>query len=179
MRHSLTYTLIAAFLAVGALAILLVALASAAVATIEFNRLVSQEATSNFVSFVSDYYITHGSLAGIDAAVSDRLQAATSAGEQGRLFPTGLADPQGKVLLTAEGYRAGQQLSRAGLASGTPIKVNGQVIAVALPRRLAPPRNRAQQQFVQTAAWALGIATVGGALAAVLLGTLLARTITR
>ncbi|MGB8648687.1 MAG: HAMP domain-containing sensor histidine kinase [Anaerolineae bacterium] len=179
MRRSLTYKLIGAFLAVSVLAIVLVALASAVVASIEFNRLVSQEATSNFVAFVSDYYSAHGDLVGIDAALRERLQAATVAGESARLFPTGLTDPQGVVLLTAEGYRAGQQVPPEILASGTPIKVNGQVIAISLPRQLAPPRNRAQEQFMQTTAWALAIAAVGGALAAVLLGILLARTITR
>ncbi len=179
MKRSLTYKLVGAFLAVSVIAILLVALASAAFASIEFNRLVSQEATNNFVSFVSDYYTTHGSLASIDDAVRGRMQTGPASGETPRLFPTGLTDPQGTVIFAAEGYRAGQQVPANILATGTPIKVNGQTIAISLPRQLAPPRNRAQDQFIQTTAWALGIAAVGGALVAVLLGLFLARTITR
>lgn len=180
MRRSLTFKLVAAFLGVSLIAIALVALSSAAVAALEFNRLVSQEATNTFVSFVTDYYKTHGSLTGIDDALRQNLQAGASAsGEPPRLFPTDLTDPTGLVVIGGEGYRVGQKVSPEVLASGTPIKVNGTIIAVTLPRQLPPPRNRAQEQFVQNAGLALGAAAVGAALLAVVLGIFLARTITR
>jgi hypothetical protein len=54
MRRSLTYKLIAAFLAVSLIGVALVAAASAAVAAFEFIRLVSQEATNTFTAFVAN-----------------------------------------------------------------------------------------------------------------------------
>jgi signal transduction histidine kinase len=180
MRRSLTFKLVAAFLGVSLFAIALVALSSAAVAALEFNRLVSQEATNNFLSFVTDYYNTHGSLTGIDDALRQGAEGAqTTTGEPPRLFPSPLTEPSGLVVIGGEGYRVGQNVPPAVLVSGTPIKVNGVAIAVSLPRQLPPPRSRAQEQFVQNAGLALGVGAAGAALLAVLLGVFLARTITR
>jgi two-component system sensor histidine kinase BaeS len=180
MRRSLTFKLVAAFLGVSLIVIALVALSSAAVAALEFNRLVSQEATNTFVSFVTDYYKTHGSLTGIDEALRSSAQPSENApGEPPRLLPTALTDPSGLVVIGGEGYRSGTKVAPNDLAAGTPIKVNGVVIAVSLPRQLPPPRTRAQEQFIQTAGLALGVAAIGAVLVAVLLGIFLARTITR
>jgi signal transduction histidine kinase len=180
VRRSLTFKLVAAFLGVSLLAIALVAVSSAAVAALEFNRLISQEATNTFVSFVTDYYNTHGSLTGIDDALRGNLQAGESApGEPPRLSPTALTDPGGTVVIGGEGYRVGEKVTPDVVASGTPIKVNGVAVAVSLPRQLPPPRTRAQEQFLQNTGLALGAGAVGAALVAVLLGVFLARTITR
>lgn len=180
MRRSLTFKLVAAFLGVSLLAIVLVVLSSAVVAALEFNRLVSQEATNTFVSFVTDYYGTHGTLDGIEQAMRQNSDTGqTAQGEPPRLFPSPLTDPNGMVVIGGEGYRVGQTVSPFVLASGNPIKVNGTVIGVSLPRQAPPPRNRAQEQFVQTAGLALGLGGAGAALLAVLLGIFLARTITR
>lgn len=180
MRRSLTFKLVASFLGISLIAILLVALSSAAVAALQFNRLVSQEATNTFVSFVSVYYQTHGNLNGIDEALRQNLQPGEpGSSEPPRLFPTALTDPSGLVVIGGEGYRTGTQVASDVLVSGTPIRVNGAVIAVSLPRQLPPPRTRAQEEFVQTAGLALGAAAGGAAIVSVMLGLLLARTITR
>ncbi len=180
MRRSLTYKLIAAFLAVSLIAVALVAAASAAVTAFEFNRLVSQEATNSFTAFIANYYTAHGNLDGLEEALRQRAQADdTMEAESPRLFPTALTDPNGVVVVDGEGYRTGQKVTPEVLAAGTAIRVNGRVIAVSLPRGAPPPRTRAQEQFVQTAGLSLGVAAVGGAVVAVLLGIWLARTITR
>ncbi len=179
MRRSLTFKLVAAFLGVSLLAIGLAALSAAVIGSFEFNRLVSQEATNNFISFVTDYYTTNGSLTGLDEAIHQQLQAGSNAGETARLFPTPLTDPNGVVVVAGEGYRDGQTVPADTLKSGTPVQVNGRVIAITLPRRNTPPRNRAQEQFFQAASLALGLGAAGGAIAAILLGIFLARTITR
>src|SRR5512135_1809845 len=61
MRRSLSFRLVLAFLAVSVIAVVLVAVSSAAVTAFEFNRLVTQEANNSFVAYVGDYYNTHGS----------------------------------------------------------------------------------------------------------------------
>jgi signal transduction histidine kinase len=179
MRRSLTFKLVAAFLGVSLSAIALVALSSAAVAGLEFNRLVSQEATNTFVAFVTDYYNTHGNLDGLNEALRARQAGPNIPGEPPRLFPTALTDPTGIVVVGEGGYRVGQPVAPEVLTAGTPVRVNGQVIAISLPPQRPPQRNPAQEQFIQTTGRALGLAAVGAALAAVLLGIFLARTITR
>ncbi len=180
MRRSLTFKLVVAILGVSLLVIAVVALPSAAVGELEFNRLVSQHATNNFVAFVTNYYTSHGNLTGIDDALRQNLQAGVSVqGELLQLFPTTLTDPNGVVIIGGKDYQVGQTVSQQELALGTPIQVKGQVIAVALLRRTDPPQTRAQTHFIHTAGLALGQAVVGAALLALLLGVFLARTITQ
>lgn len=179
MRRSLGFKLVVAFLVVSVIAVVLVAVSSAAVTAFEFNRLVTQEATNSFVAYVTDYYTTHGNLDGLEQALRPTGVPATRTPDQPRIFPTALADPQGVVILGGEGFAVGETVPAQAFSNGTPIEVNGKVIAISLPRPAPPPRTRAQDQFIQNSALTLGLATVGASLVSVLLGLLLARTITR
>lgn len=179
MRRSLAFKMIAAFLGVSLLAVGLVVVFAAIVGAMEFNRLVSQEATNNFFAFVRDYYESTGSLEGIEDALRNRLRKEGLGEERPRLFLMALTDPSGRVVLSGEGYHRGEQVPSEILKSGTAIRVNQRVIGVALPRRLPPPRTRAQEQFLQTAGVALALAASGAALVGVLFGIFLTRTITR
>lgn len=180
MRRSLAFKLIAAFLGISLIAVTLLIVGSAIVAAFEFNRFVSQEATNNFIAFVTDYYNAHNTLDGIDEALRQNFQArVTAEGEPPRLIPSPLTDANGVVVIGDEVYRVGDQVSPDVLASGTPILFNGRVIAITLPRQRIPPRTRAQEQFLQTASFTIGFAAVGAALVSVVLGIFLARTITR
>lgn len=181
MPRSLMFKLIAAFLGVSLVAIALVALFGVLATQSEFNRFVSQEATNNFYSFVSEYYADHGNLTGINEALRARFQpGATAQGaDPPRLFPMLLTDPQGIVVIPQESLHTGDQIPSEILSTGTKLQVNGKVVAIAIPRRDPFPRNRLQDEYIQRTALSLGLAGVGAALVAILLGVLLARTITR
>ncbi len=179
MRRSLTFKYTVAILGVSLVVIAAVTLPSAAVAALEFNRLVAQEATNNYAAFVTDYYDTHGTLTGIDDAVREGSQTGISVqGGALRLFPTALTDPNGVVVVGAKEYQVGQTVSPEVLAAGTRIQANGETIAVALSRR-STPLTGAHEHFIHTAGLALSQAAVGAAVLAVLLSLLLAHTITR
>lgn len=185
LRRSLTFKLIAAFLGVSLLAVALVVAVNVIAASVEFNRFISQEAQSDFTVFVADYYTSSGSLQGIDDALRQRLEsrppapAGASTFEIRRILPFGLADPTGSVVLPGDGYRVGATVPTAQLSAGTRVLVNGQVVGIVLPFTRTPPRNRAQEQYLERTATTLLLAAGGAALVAVLLGIMLARTITR
>ncbi len=181
MRRSLTLKYTVAILSVSLVVIAVVTLPSAAVAAFEFNRLVAQEALNNLSAFVTDYYSTHGSLAGIDDSLrrASRSQVGINAqSELLQLFPSVLTDPNGVVVIGAKDYQVGQLVSADVLASGTRIRVNEQVIAVALPS-LATPLTGAHQHFIHTAGLTLLQAAIGATLLATLLSIFLAHTITQ
>lgn len=176
---SLRLKLIAAFLGISLTAILLVAFSAALVGTNEFNRFVSQEAVNNYYAFVRDYYETHGNLQGIDTALHERMRPPQgNTPDRGRLAPLTLTDATGVCLSGEGGYREGTRIPPDVLSKGTPIEVNGQVIAIALPPREPPPRTLPQQQFLENVTATLGLAAGGAALFAIVLGVVLARTIT-
>ncbi len=177
MRRSLMWKLIAAFLGVSLLAIALVAVIGGFFAANEFYSFISQEARGNFIVFVSGYYQTNGSLEGIDEALRQRFENRSA--DEPRVFPFPLADPSGKVVLGGGGYDPGTQAPAAQYSAGTRVIVNGRVIAVVLPFASPVPRNRAQEQYIERTGTTLVLAAVGAALVAIVLGVLLARTITR
>src|SRR5581483_852118 len=177
MRRSLMWKLIAAFLGVSLLAVALVAVIGGFFAANEFNSFISQEARGNFIVFVNGYYQTNGSLNGIDDALRQRFENRTV--DEPRLFPFPLADSNGKVVLGGGGYDLGTQAPAAQYSAGTRVIVNGRVIGVVLPFASPVPRNRAQEQYIQRTGTTLVIAAVGAAFVAIVLGVLLARTITR
>jgi signal transduction histidine kinase len=178
LTGSLRFKLIAAFLGVSVGAIALVAVLSWVAATNEFTRFVGQQAQDDFVIFVADYYGDTGSLAGIDRTIRAQIENAPGA-DPPRIIPFALASPDGIVVSGGEGYRPGDRVPAELLATGTRIASGGEVIAIMLPRPPPFPRNRAQEQFVQRTLNTLLISAGGAALLAILLGVVLARTITR
>lgn len=180
MRRSLMFKLIAAFLGVSLVAIALVVIFGSLSAANEFNRFLSQDAENNFVAFVSDYYNTNGTLTGIEEAMRARLERRTqNSPELPRLAPFGLADAHGIVVLRGDSYIVGAIAPPTQFASGTRILVNGQVIGVVLPWTRPAPRNRIQEQFLERTGMILAFTAGGAALFAIVLGIVLARTITQ
>lgn len=178
--RSLTFRLSVAFLAVSLGAIVLVAVMSWLAATTEFTRFVGQQAQDDFIFFVTDYYAANASLAGVDKAIRVRVEKPIEQPvDLPRFFPFPLASPDGVVVNPNDGYPLGARVPAEQLAKGTRILQEGRVIAVLLPRPAPFPRNRAQEEFVRRTLNTLLISAGGAALLAILLGVVLARTITR
>ncbi|TAH51758.1 MAG: HAMP domain-containing histidine kinase [Chloroflexota bacterium] len=180
LPRSLTFKLIVAFLGVSLASIALVAILSWFAATSEFSRFVGQQAQDDFIVFVTDYYGENTSLHGIDQAIRLRVDKSFNDPlDRPRFFPFALATPDGVVVNPNEGYHLDDQVPDTLLATGTKILKDGQVIGIVLPRPPPFPRNRAQEQFVERTLDTLLISAGGAALLAIILGVVLARTITR
>jgi signal transduction histidine kinase len=89
-----------------------------------------------------------------------------------------LADADGKVLVPAGQYNAGDVISAAKLAQGTTITVNDQRVGTVLVIGSAPALGGLEKQYLARSNLALLYATLGAAFVALVLGVILARTLT-
>jgi len=98
--------------------------------------------------------------------------------QRGSLF--GLADPSGRVIVSVDpSYPAGTILTSQMLASGQTIKVNGQTVGVLLTARQISQFRPAESRFLQRTNDALLFASLAALGVALLIGILLARTLTK
>ena len=183
MKRTLAFKLTLAFLFVGALGAVLVALFLARQTRSQFDQFLSDSYEEALVLRLADYYAANGSWAG----VSPRLlnlgrQGQGHMGMMERPLPWILADETGRVILGASRYLIGQQLDRRLLARSTPSAVEGQTVGWLVQIPVA-----ATAQTVQTpeSIFLTGInrAILFSALVAIaialVLGGLLAQTISR
>src|SRR5579884_1861329 len=91
----------------------------------------------------------------------------------------GLADPSGIVVLPVDNLRPGDRASADAIRGGIPIKVDGVLIGTALIPSGKFPWSAAEEEFVNRSRLALGLAAATGVAAAVVIGMLLARGISR
>ncbi len=197
---SLRTKLILAFLAVSvagaALALLFATRSTAA----EFNRLLQEQQRSIFIAEVRSYYETRGSWQGITQN-SARPALPASAGNQGAdpeatklptmqpapgfvpanstLPPFILTDQNGIILLAPNPVQIGERVPQADIATGVAIKVNDQVVGTVLDTKYPPPRNPSEEIYLLRINRVLLIGAFGGAVAALVLGALMARSLTR
>jgi signal transduction histidine kinase len=92
----------------------------------------------------------------------------------------GLADAQGIVLVSANpSYPSGSLLPQDVLKAGTPVIVDGETVGTILTARESPGFNPQEAQYLQRTNEALIFAGLGALAVALIMGVLLARTLTR
>jgi len=194
MNRSITTKLILAFLAVS---VTVVALASGITYWLtvrEFKQLVFNQSRDQFVSDVGLYYQMNGSWEGVLDYVNLRNTFPQPGGPgpgpgQPPVVPTGgqnqaatisflLTDANGKVLVPADPYQAGEVVPAAKLAQGTAVDVSGKQVGTVLVIGNPPPLGGLDLQYLNRTNQALLYAALGAALVALGLGTILARTLT-
>jgi signal transduction histidine kinase len=193
MTRSITAKLILAFLTVS---VTVVALASGITywqTVSQFKQLVFNQSRDRFVADVGLYYQMNGSWNGILDYVNLRnsspqgdgpgpqpdKQSFVPAGGQNRSASIAflLADINGKVLVPAGQYQAGQVVPSAKLSGGTQVSVNGKQVGTVLVLGSPPPLGGLESQYLKRTNLALLYAALGAALVALALGTILARTL--
>jgi signal transduction histidine kinase len=92
----------------------------------------------------------------------------------------GLADAQGIVLVSVDpSYPSGSSLPQDVLKAGTPVIVDGETVGTILTARESPGFNPQEAQYLQRTNEALILAGIGALVVALIMGVLLARTLTR
>jgi signal transduction histidine kinase len=194
MTRSITAKLILAFLTVS---VTVVALASGITYWLtvrEFKQLVFNQSRDRFVADAALYYQVNGTWDGILDYVNLRnsfpqsgghglqpgQQPFSSAGGQNQSFSIAflLADANGNVLVPAGQYQAGEVVPPAKLAQGTTVEVNGKQVGTVLVLGSPPPLGGLELQYLNRTNQALLYAALGAALVALVLGTILARSLT-
>jgi len=122
----------------------------------EFDRLVLEQAQTNFMSEVTAYYQTHGSWAGVTEYFRERAESRQppprepvkppsqpppndGGAQQLPQVPVILIDQNGYVLHPVPPYRLGDYVPPALMAQGKPVKIGGQVVGTILATGAPPP----------------------------------------
>lgn len=183
--RSLTLKLTLAFLIVGLIGALLVALFVGLRTRSEFDRFVLDAYQANLLQSVTTYYQQEGSWDDIGAIVVRTPWRRGPGGAWEPEFsraPVVLVDAKNSVVYGGETYEAGQTLTRSELAHAVPVEVEGQVVGQLIfekPSYADSPRQSPEASFLQRVNRAILFGALGATLAALLLGILLARSISR
>jgi two-component system sensor histidine kinase BaeS len=199
MSRSLTLKLTIAFLVVGVIGAALAAGLARWITLNEFGSLVLDEGRDDFVAAVTVYYQATGTWDGV-ARYLPQVGAVPPhpPGSQGlppggppspgserpgaQLLPTfafALVDLDRTVVVPAGSYEMGDIVSSGELAQGTEVEVDGQVVGTVLTTGVSPELTPREELFLTRINRALLYAALGATAIALVLGLVLARTLTR
>ena len=177
--RSLALKLTLAFLLVGVIGAILVAVLVGLRTRSEFDRFLSERDQTTLLTALGSYYTTNGSWKG----VGEYLASTPPLDFYSRGIV--LADARGTAVIGNRGYRPGQAVPPDILAGGKPIQVSGRTVGTVMivpPASTASSANRPpapEDNFLRSVTIAAATSAVVAALIALLLGFLLARTLTR
>jgi two-component system, OmpR family, sensor histidine kinase BaeS len=178
MNRSLTLKLIISFLAVSLVGIGLVAVLAGRIANVEFSGFVQQQQRQQLARELANYYETHGDWQGIETAVFPSEVTAGIA-DAGVTRPLALAASNGRVVRSGAGHGFGERVPPRILAEGMPIMVGGEQVGILVSEHRHRQMPLTIDNLMQRVNRALLLGAGGAALIALLLGTVLARTLVR
>ena len=175
--RSVTIKLIVSFLLVSLASVSLIAIMARRNTQMEFSNFVFNRNSSEMVSALSEYYRVQENWEGVNPSffiINNRFYP-------GGMRPPNftLADANGKILVEGPGYDLGETIPNAELALGQPISVDGVMVGTLLVGRETFQVNPMEERFIQQTGRLLLFAALSAAALALLLGILLAYSITR
>jgi two-component system sensor histidine kinase BaeS len=180
--RSLALKLTLAFLIVGVVGVALVALFVGQRTQQEFDQFVLSRFQLDLVNELADYYQTTGSWEGINA-----ILVSSQSGRMGHrgVFPAPVAllDDDGTVVYGGRRYQRGQRLTESSQQPGVPIEVGGTTVGWLLFDSFGAPSppmpESPESDFLGRVKQAILFGAIGATAVALLIGVLLARTISR
>jgi signal transduction histidine kinase len=205
VTRSLTLKLVLAFLLVSVTGVALTALFARWITISEFDRLVLEQVQTDFMADVTSYYEINGSWQGVWDFFRGSGAAPLPLPQPGQQPPPPVAAqpqqplrssyvfalaieedvapdggaPEGRIVLPAGPYRLGDQVPAAELAQGVEVEVDGQVVGYALLTGQAPALSPQEERYLARTDRSSLYAALGAILVALVLGIVLARTLTR
>jgi two-component system sensor histidine kinase BaeS len=190
--RSLTTKLILAFLIVSLIGAALAAVFARWATSREFDRLVLDQSEATFVANLAAYYQANGSWDGVAASLppprAPRAQPAPHPRDGGPPAPGGepqavpsaflLVDANRAVVIPAGGYRIGDHVPISGFSAESPVTAGGQVVGTVLATGRAVALDPKEQQYLSRTTQALLVASAISMLVALILGAVLASTLT-
>jgi len=178
MMRPLTFKLVLSFMTVSLIGILLVALLAGLISTRAFDRVVENQTVNTLVSNLADYYARNGSWVGVEQILAEPGGQGMGSGQARRYALVGI---DGRIVVPGAGYARNGRLTRAAVAEGVPIRVDGQVVGTLMVGggMMGMMETMPRTQFDARVYPALGVAALAAAALAGLLGVLLARNLTR
>ena len=196
MLRSLYWKLTLAFMLVAFTTAALVAVFIRLTSANRLMQFVVEQQRSSLVQTLSQYYAENGSWSGVAQnwrqlqfrnfpapafqTVDHTSQAGNPPGGQGRESFFGLADAEGTVIVSVDPqHPAGSTLPANLLKTGVAVTVDGKQVGTILTARQPAGFSPQEVQFLQRTTEALIYAILGAMLVALVMGVLLARTLTR
>lgn len=182
---SLSFKLTLAFLLLGLGGIALVGIVMWGTTSREFNRFVKDRGQNEYAAEVSRYYASNGSWAGIEQHLRERNLVYTNTtqqqveGDTPPPPPFVLADQNLRVVVPFGPYQTGDQLPNDGSLQSSPVTVDGQTVGYVVLTGRQPRADSFESRFLDRIRQSMALALLGVGLLSILVGLLLARSITR
>ena len=175
--RSISSKLIIAFLSIGIVSVLAIAVTAFFSTRAEFIRFLTDQTQTDIVTRLSDYYHEYGSWERVDSL----FIYGNDAQEPGphRRPPFALTNASGRVIIPSGPYRRGETLSDAALKEGIAITEDDKVIGYFIPVRAPFEGQPREIEFIQRINRLLLYGALIGAVIALVLGVFLSRSLTR
>jgi signal transduction histidine kinase len=181
MMRSLSLKLILAFMSISLIGVALVAIFAIRLTANEFGNFIFDQNREGLVTNLSEYYRTHGGWIGVDEyfPFSGLQPPRGPMGVMGERSSIALMNKSGKVIMAGMGYRKGDHVTQSGLAQSLAIEVDGEEVGRLLAGRNAFRPSGAGEAFLDRVNRMLLYGAIGATAVALILGIVLARTLTR
>jgi signal transduction histidine kinase len=173
--------MLVAFIVVGLTGTAILALLAAVATAGEFGNFMFSYRRSGLAEQLEDYYAINESWEGLPQPFFNRPRGGPRQGPQegAPFLPFLLVDEAGSVIVAEQDHHVGEQVAAGSLTDGTELEVDGKVVGTLYVKSGAFGVEPAEQAFLDRVNLALIAGVVGGAAAAIVLGVVLARSLTR
>lgn len=177
----LSTKLVLAFLSVALVAVLLVAVFAAVSARSEFGRFIFDQYQTTFIDELETYYEENGTFNGFQLPMGTMMRGVMGpgAGPERRGNPITVADARGVVFIPGDRFMMGAVLPPDVLENAFQMQVDGETVGYVLASREAFRQSQAEQLLLERVNRTVLYASLGAAGLALMLGLLLARTLTQ
>ncbi len=182
----LTAKLAIAFLVVSLIAIGLAAAFVWSATSFEFNRYIQDQRQNAFATAAQGYYAQNNQWEGVERALQQQgflpppnNNIHSPAEQKPPPPPFALLDANRVVLTQSGRYQRGDTIPADASRQEIPIEDHGQVVGIVVRTGEPLVKSPVEQQYINQITLALFVAALGGTLIALLLGFLVARTLTR
>ena len=177
----LSTKLVLAFLSVALVAVLLVAVFAALGARSEFGRFIFDQYQTTFIEQLESYYAENGTFNGFQIPMGAMMRGVMGqgGGPERRGNPITVADARGVVFIPGDRFMMGDRLPPNVLEDAFPMQVDGTTVGYVLASREAFRQSQAEQLLLERVNRTVLFASLGAAGLALILGLVLARTLTQ
>ncbi|MBK9601440.1 MAG: HAMP domain-containing protein [Anaerolineales bacterium] len=173
----LTSKLILAFLVVSLFSTGIIVLITRVATNREFDRFISDQYKAELVEQLANHYQKNRTWEGLENNFKPFDNDHYKPGNDRPLFFS-IADANGKIVVAGSGYWFEDIVSAREIDAGTPIQVEGETVGILLIDS-APEKNPIEDEFIHRLNDSIFFSAAGTVILALILGTILSRTITR
>lgn len=178
--RSLSLKLVMAFLFVGLVGVVLMVLVTRWSTFRHFDSFLFDRGREGLIANLEEYYDANGGWDEIQGVFPQlvQFQFTPQSGPRERA-PYTLVDHHNVVVIAGKGLSPGERVSDAVLEDAIPVEVNGEIVGWLLVESGAFRRGLADSAFLNQLTTTLLLSAIGASLLALLLGAVLAQTLTR